>query len=191
MPADPRRHVLRLVLSGALACLIAQGLGRFLLTPLLPAMQAAGGPDDRAAGLLAAANFASYLAGALLVLLTPLSQGVPVQGGLALVIAGSLAMAGPVPLWIPGRALPGLGRAPRAGPVPSGWPGRGPAGLGRARPFLPGSAKAPAGLERGGRGPLAGLVFAGVGVGIAPGGLLSLAVLPAWRWPWLLGELAA
>ena len=170
MPADPRRHVLRLVLSGALACLIAQGLGRFLLTPLLPAMQAAGGLDDGAAGLLAAANFAGYLAGALLVLLAPLSQGAAVQGGLALVIAGSLAMAGPVPLWMPGRAL---------------------AGLGGALLFLAGSAKAAAGLERAGRGPLAGIVFAGVGVGIALGGLLALAVLPAWRWGWLLGGLAA
>src|SRR4051794_1831904 len=170
MPADPRRHVLRLVLSGALACLIAQGLGRFLLTPLLPAMQAAGGLDDGAAGLLAAANLAGYLAGALLVLLAPLSQGAAVQGGLALVIAGSLAMAGPVPLWMPGWAL---------------------AGLGGALLFLAGSAKAAAGLERAGRGPLAGIVFAGVGVGIALGGLLALAVLPAWRWGWLLGGLAA
>ena len=169
MPAD-RRHVLRLVLSGALACLIAQGLGRFLLTPLLPAMQAAGGFDDRAAGLLAAANFAGYLAGALLVLLAPLGQALAVQGGLALVIAGSLAMVGPVSLWLPGRAL---------------------AGLGGALLFLAGSAKAAAGLERAGRGPLAGIVFAGVGVGIALGGLLSLAVLPAWRWAWLLGSIAA
>ena len=85
-------------------------------------------------------------------------------------IAGSLAMAGPVPLWMPGRAL---------------------AGLGGALLFLAGSAKAAAGLERAGRGPLAGIVFAGVGVGIALGGLLALAVLPAWRWGWLLGGLAA
>src|SRR4051794_35388330 len=156
----------RLVLAGALACLVAQGLGRFLLTPLLPAMQAAAGLDDPAAGLLASANFAGYLAGALLVLLRPPGDRAGIAWGLALVLAGGAAMAGTPLLWLPARAA---------------------AGFGGALLFLTGCARAAGGLERAGHSRLAGYLFAGVGAGIALGGVLSLAVLPDWRLAWLAG----
>src|ERR687893_2130581 len=54
------------LLAGILALAAAMGIGRFAYTPLLPAMQAAAGLDPTQAGLLAAANYAGYLAGALL-----------------------------------------------------------------------------------------------------------------------------
>src|SRR5919112_1413008 len=59
-------HVLPL-LGGILALAAAMGIGRFAYTPLLPAMQEAAGLDPTQAGLLAAANYAGYLVGALLV----------------------------------------------------------------------------------------------------------------------------
>ena len=99
----------------------------------------------------------------------PESRRAAVQGGLALVIAGSLAMAGPVPLWMPGRML---------------------AGSRGALLFLAGSAKAAAGLEWAGRGPLAGIGFAGSGW-IALGACCPSPSFRLWRWGWLLGGLAA
>src|SRR3954449_6204222 len=166
-----RHRPLAAVLAGTLACLVAQGLGRFILTPLLPAMQASAGLGDAAAGLLASANFAGYLAGALAVLLLP---GGGRHGaatvGLALVLAGSVVMAGATVLWLAGRAA---------------------AGFGGALLFLAGTAWAAGELERAGRSGLVGLVFAGVGVGILAGGALALAVLPDWRAAWLWGRPAA
>jgi MFS family permease len=166
----PPRDALRIVAAGALACLVAQGLGRFLLMPLLPAMQAAAGLDDAAAGLLASANFAGYLGGAVLTLLVPGAGRHGAAAGLALVVAGGLAMAGPPALWLPGRAA---------------------AGLGGALLFLAGTARAAGALERIGRQPLAGVMFAGVGVGIVAGGIVALALLPDWRSAWLWPSLAA
>ena len=58
---------LRPLLGGILALAAAMGIGRFAYTPILPAMQEAAGLDPTQAGLLAAANYGGYLAGAILV----------------------------------------------------------------------------------------------------------------------------
>ncbi|WP_417728519.1 YbfB/YjiJ family MFS transporter [Roseovarius sp.] len=53
-------------MSGAAVLFCVMGIGRFGLTPILPAMIDAGLVDHFRAGLLASANFLGYLAGALL-----------------------------------------------------------------------------------------------------------------------------
>lgn len=156
------------VLAGALAVLLAQGVGRFVLTPLLPPMQAELSLDDTRAGLLGSVNFAGYLAGAVLVALRPsLTAPALVRWGLGLVTAGALAM----PLlvheiaWLAARLV---------------------AGLGGAFLFLGGVAAAAGRLAAAGRASAMGGVLAGVGIGIALGGAVALAVRPGWRVGWLV-----
>ncbi len=165
---DVSRRPVVLVLLGALAVLLAQGTGRFVLTPLLPAMQAELGLGDTAAGLLGSLNFAGYLAGALLVALRPgLTADRLVRVGLVLVVGGALAMPllAAYPVWLAARSA---------------------AGLGGAFLFL-GAVAATAGrLVELGRNAWAGAVLAGVGVGIALGGVVALLTAPGWRIGWLV-----
>lgn len=157
-----------IVAAGALAVLVAQGTGRFVLTPLLPPMQAELGLDDTAAGLLGSVNFAGYLLGAVLVTLAPrLGAPLLVRAGLVLVTLGALAMPllPDLPAWLAARLV---------------------AGVGGAFLFLGGVAAAAGRLARLGRPQAMGGVLAGVGIGIALGGLIALATRPGWRAGWIL-----
>lgn len=67
MRASSARHPVVLALAGLVALAAALGIGRFVYTPILPLMVEDLGWTKSVAGLVAGANFAGYLGGALLV----------------------------------------------------------------------------------------------------------------------------
>jgi MFS family permease len=138
-------------LAGVLALAAAMGIGRFAFTPLLPLMARAGQLDLAWGGWLAAANYAGYFVGALTAARQPL--GVRALALLALVLTAlsTAAMALPsLPLWLFLRFAAGAASA---------WV------------FVATSVWCLGALARAGRPDLGGLVYAGVGGGIALTGL--------------------
>lgn len=136
-------------LAGLAALAVAMGIGRFAFTPVLPLMQAEGTLSLAEGGWLAAANYAGYLAGALTA--TRLSGRLAIRAGLAAIALSTLAMGlgGSFVAWLALRAAAG---------VASAWV------------LIHVSAHC---LEHLGV-RLHGVVFAGVGIGIALAGLACL-----------------
>lgn len=165
----------RCTFAGMLALAVAMGIGRFAFTPVLPMMQQDAGLSLAAAGWLAAANYLGYLLGAL----SAMRLRVPAPRALRfslLAIALSTAAMGvlrqPV-AWALLRLLAG---------VASAWV------------LVFASALTLERLTAIGHERLAGVVFSGVGVGIALAGILCLGALRAhWlsrqAW-WALGVAA-
>ena len=137
-------------LGGLIAMAVGIGIGRFVYTPILPPMLAALGLSKATAGLIASANFAGYLAGALGAArgTLPGSRRTWLLGALvgSAVTTGAMGFTGSVMVFL---ALRFLG------------------GVASAFALILASTLVLDRLARSGRSGLAALHFAGVGVGIA------------------------
>src|SRR5258705_2394464 len=145
------------VVVGMLGLAAAMGIGRFAFTPLMPLMQAHSGLTLAQGGWLAAANYAGYLAGALLCVSANPSPDAAARAGLAVVALSTLAMGvtGDFRWWLLLRFVAGVASALVLVGI-SGW----------ALPRL----------ARADRAHWAGWVFSGVGVGITFAGLVCLVI---------------
>ena len=145
-------------LGGALALAIAMGIGRFAFTPLLPMMQADAGVSLAAGGWLASANYLGYFAGALLAPLLAWQRGAVIRFALAAVVASTLAMGlvDQLAAWVLLRAVAG---------VLSAW-------------LLIFTSEWCLG-QLSGKAQLAGVLYAGVGAGIALAGGVCLGLMLA------------
>jgi predicted MFS family arabinose efflux permease len=132
-------------LAGFLALAVAMGIGRFAFTPVLPLMQQQLGLSLAGGGMLAAANYAGYLAGAMACMVWRPRPVVLARAGLATVAVLTAAMA----------VVPGF----------AGWALlRFAAGVASAAVFVGISSLTAAACS-----------YAGVGTGITAAGLLVLA----------------
>jgi len=143
-----------IALAGLATLAVAMGIGRFAFTPLLPMMQADAGLTLAQGGWLASANYAGYLVGALSASRAPLG----IRGGLLAIAAttGAMALYPQFEFWIAMRMLAGIASA---------WV------------LVQVSVWSLARLAELRRPALAGVVYAGVGSGIAVAGLLCLVLM--------------
>ncbi|MDE2496577.1 MAG: YbfB/YjiJ family MFS transporter, partial [Xanthomonadaceae bacterium] len=145
-------------IAGLVALAVAMGIGRFAFTPIMPVMEADAGLTLRAAGWLAAANYLGYFLGALCAARLPRTWAI--RGGLLLIVVVTFAM-GVTHVF----ALQMMLRL--AAGVASAWVLVHVSSWALERLLV---------LQR----PQAnGVVFAGVGVGIAGAGLLCMALMDA------------
>lgn len=154
----PGRTAAAVCLAAMIALAVAMGVGRFAFTPLFPLMVRDGLLDSQAGAWLAAANYLGYLLGALSAARVTLRPALLMSAGLVatVVITAAVGWTTSLPIWIALRLLAG---------VASAWTlvATGTWGLGW--------------LAALGRPGLAGVLFSGVGLGIAGAGLYCL--LPA------------
>ena len=168
-------HVLPL-LGGILALAAAMGIGRFAYTPLLPAMREAAGLDPTQAGLLAAANYAGYLVGALLA-----AVAVPASARIRILMVSAVAVAATTALMALTTNL-------------AAWSVvRFVAGLASAGVLVVATGLVLDDLRRQGRAWLSGWLFSGVGLGIVVSGVVVRLTRETlgWRGDWLLLALLA
>jgi predicted MFS family arabinose efflux permease len=162
--------------GGILALAAAMGIGRFAYTPILPAMQAATSLSSTQAGLLAAANYGGYLAGALLVAVAvraPARSRVLLTSAIAVAATtAAMAVTNGLAAWGAVRFLSGLASA----------------GV-----FVLASGLVLDDLRRHGRATLSGWLFSGVGLGIAASGIVVRMTgdTLGWRGDWLALALLA
>ncbi|WP_059436834.1 YbfB/YjiJ family MFS transporter [Anaeromyxobacter sp. PSR-1] len=165
----------RRALAGALALAAAMGIGRFAYTALLPGVQHGLGFDDAVGGAIASANLVGYLAGVLW----------------ARRLAGSARRGAALRLGLAATAV--LTAAVTAVGSEAGWAAvRFGSGVASGLVFVLASAAA---LEVApGHLPRPGVLYGGVGVGIALAAVVAALAPPAggWRVPWwVLGGAAA
>ncbi|MCB1882654.1 MAG: YbfB/YjiJ family MFS transporter [Geminicoccaceae bacterium] len=163
-------------LGGFLSLAVAMGIGRFVYTPILPHMAEALDLGPGGAGLIASANFAGYLLGALL-------AATPLPGG-------------PRPWLLLGLALGALttGLMAAVTVLPLFLLLRFSGGVASAFVLVFASTLVLERLARSGAARLAALHFAGVGFGIALSALLVAlvdALGSGWRASWLAAALAS
>lgn len=150
------KSVNSLAWSGFIALAVAMGIGRFAFTPLLPLMQQELGLGLAQGGWLAGANYLGYLAGALTAAYLPWTASTLLLAGLALVSAttGLMGCTTTWSTWIAWRSIAGIASA---------WVLVAAASLCLTR------------LAAAGAPGKAGVVFSGVGGGIAAAGLVCTA----------------
>jgi hypothetical protein len=150
---------MNIALAGLAALVVAMGIGRFAFTPLLPMMQADAGLTLAQGGYLAAANYVGYLAGALLAM-RPARAHVAIRASLLAIAISTLAMGAThgMAAWMLWRAVAGMASAWALVHVSSSCLGA---------------------LGALGKAHLGGVVFSGVGWGVALAGALCLALMGA------------
>lgn len=162
---------LRLAIAGAVALAVAQGIGRFVYTPILPGMMEGLHLTPADAGWIASANYLGYLAGALA------AAGNWAHGRERLLMFAGLAASALL------AGLMGLNETMAAFLVI-----RFLAGLASAFVMVFMSSIVFSHLAAAGRGDLQALHFGGVGLGIAgSSALLAILVIEHAGWPagWL------
>jgi MFS family permease len=162
-------------LGGMLALASAMGVGRFVYTPILPAMAEALALTKSQAGLIASANFVGYLAGALL-LAQPHLPGGRRLWFLAALAVSAACMAAMAPADAMANAMGAFMALRFAG------------GIASAFALILGSAVVLDRLGAMGRPGLAAIHFAGVGLGIAASAVVVDGTQAAggdWRALWL------
>jgi predicted MFS family arabinose efflux permease len=175
VPETPRP--LSLAIGGLAALAAAVGIGRFVYTPILPLMVEDLGMTKGVAGLLASANFAGYLAGALLAA-TPAVSGSRRRWLLSALIAsslttGAMAFASSTMAFLTLRFI---------------------GGVASAFVLVFASALVLDRLGSAGRPDLAAVHFAGVGTGIALSAALVSSLVAwggGWRSLWLTSGLSS
>ena len=149
---------MRFAVAGALALAVGIGIGRFAFTPILPMMQKDHGLTLRLAGLLASVNYVGYFIGALSAIWIRLATVTVLRISLVAVVVLTSAM--------------GLTHYPAAWLML-----RGVAGIASAWILIFSSAYVLEQLASLGKGRLGGVVFSGVGFGIALAGAFCLLFL--------------
>jgi len=162
-------------LAGFLSLAVAMGIGRFAFTPILPMMQSGAGLSLASGAWLASANYVGYLVGALSAIGLRLGAAGAIRAGLLAIALTTLAvgLTDNFALWVFLRVLAG---------VASAW----------VLVFV--SAWCLDALSRLAHPGLAGVVFAGVGFGIACAGALCVYLVGTdapWEDAWIGLGLAA
>ncbi len=178
MTAAPRDGAWSLALGGLLALALALGIGRFVYTPILPLMAEGLGWSPAQGGIVASANLAGYLAGAVATATPwwrfPRRATLLAMLAVCVVTTAALGAASGVPTFL---ALRFVG------------------GFASAVVFVIAAAIVLDGLAVAGRPRLAALHFAGVGMGIVVSATLVALLVAAgfgWRALWYAcGALAA
>jgi len=165
-----RRTEIRPLVAGILAIGTAMGIGRFAYTAILPAMERSAHLDTAFAGLLASANYAGYLIGALLAAAIPPG---PMHRRLVIGCLGAVVLT---------TAAMGDTTAVAA------WAGiRLVSGIASAGVFVLVGGMILDFLRRQGRTSLSGWLYSGVGLGIATSGVVVRATMSTlgWRGDWI------
>jgi MFS family permease len=153
--AVPARSILMVCVAAMISLAVAMGVGRFAFTPLFPLMVRDGLLGNETGAVLAAANYLGYLVGALLVARVRVRAATLLALGLigTVAVTAGVGWTASVPAWALLRFVAG---------VLSAWT------------LVATSAWALAWLASHGRPQLAGVVFAGVGLGIAAAGVFCV-----------------
>jgi len=172
-----KTSALKLTVGGLLALVAAMGIGRFIYTPILPHMAAGEQLSASETGLIASANFAGYLLGAVGAAIPALARRprVWLLAGLGVSVATTLAtgLVDGMPAFLAVRFVAGVASA-------------------LALVFV--SAIVLERLAGSGHAGLSAVLFSGVGVGIALSALTissSHALGGGWRADWIAGGVIA